>query len=118
MTHAFGGAVSALAGDEDVVAVVRGADADRLQAAVGADRVRELLELPIVADVAAWVERLGNGLSRGRRSDERPEPRAECDVRTSRVCAPRFGVGFAGQAGGWIPRRGCRREGRATRREA
>ena len=43
-----GGAVSALAGDQDVVAVVGGADADRLQAAVGADRVRELLELAIV----------------------------------------------------------------------
>ena len=60
-----GGAVSALAGDEDVVAVVGGADADRLQAAVGADRVRELFELAIVCDLAARVEQLGYDLSRG-----------------------------------------------------
>ena len=53
-----GGAVSALAGDQDVVAVVGRADADRLQAAVGADRVGELLELAIVGDVAPRVERL------------------------------------------------------------
>ena len=59
-----GGAVSALAGDQDVVAVVGGADADRLQATVDADRVRELLELAIVCDLAARVERLGDGLSR------------------------------------------------------
>lgn len=59
-----GGAVSALAGDQDVVAVVGGADADRLQATVDADRIRELLELAIVCDRAARVERLGDGLSR------------------------------------------------------
>ena len=57
------GAVSALSGDEDVVAVVGGADADRLQAAFDADRVRELLELAIVCDLAPRDERLGDGLS-------------------------------------------------------
>ena len=61
-----GGAVSALAGDQDVVAVVGRADADRLQAAVGADRVRELLELAIVVHLAAWVEGFGNDYARER----------------------------------------------------
>jgi hypothetical protein len=51
-----GGAVSALAGDQDVVAVVGGADADRLQDPVAADRVRELLKLAIIGDRSARVE--------------------------------------------------------------
>jgi hypothetical protein len=59
-----GGVVSALAGDEHVVAVVGGANADRLKAAVSADRGCELLELAIVGDLAPRVERLGDGLSR------------------------------------------------------
>ena len=55
-----GGPVSALAGDQHVVAVVGRAYPDRLQAAVGADRVGELLELAIVDDVSARVERVGD----------------------------------------------------------
>ena len=50
--------VSALAGDQHVVAVIGRTDPDRLQTAVGADRVGELLELAVVNDVPARVERV------------------------------------------------------------
>ena len=55
-----GSPVSALAGDQHVVAVVGRAYPDRLQAAVGADRVGQLLELAIVRDLSARVERVGD----------------------------------------------------------
>ena len=52
--------VAALAGDQHVVAVLGRADADRLQAAVLADRLGHLLELAIVLDLAARVEPVGD----------------------------------------------------------
>jgi len=59
----------------DVVAVLDRAHADRLQAAVLADRLDQLLKLTIVLEFALlefapWVEAVRDELSRGRRSDE------------------------------------------------
>ena len=50
--------VSALAGDQHVVAVIGRTDPDWLQTAVGADRVGQLLKLAIINDVPARVERV------------------------------------------------------------
>ncbi len=86
-----GGAVSALAGDQDVVAVVGRADADRLQAAVGADRVRELLELAIVGHLAAGVEGFGDDYAR-----ERDVAELHAAVRRWVDLRPVVGVGCCG----------------------
>jgi hypothetical protein len=57
-----GRAVPALGGDQDIVPVLGRTDADRLQAAVLADRLSHLLEVAIVGDLAARVEPFGDAI--------------------------------------------------------
>jgi hypothetical protein len=54
---------------EGVVAVLGHTHTDRLQAAVLAHRLGELLKLAILKDLTARVKPVRDGLSRGRQSD-------------------------------------------------
>jgi hypothetical protein len=84
----------------------------RLQQPAPRDRRRESLE-PALVETLARLEAVTDGLSCV--VDE--AMRAPSDVRLPMRAAEGSVSGCSGLAG-WIPRRGCRREGRAARGEA